>query len=373
MSMVVIGLGDPKAVKRFSGTLLTDVGRKEIFTRKWTGKGEASKKPIMQLVDLEKEKGDQISFDLTMAFSMQPIEGDNTIHGKEEGLNFYTQVIYIDQMRGGANCGGAMSRKRTLYDLRALAKTKSVDWWAQVQTQIKFMYLSGARGSNTDWLFPTTYTSFANNSLTSPDTNHIVYGGVATAFSSTGGIATTDTMSTLPIDRAVAYAAMMGGSGPAYSKVPQIQPNDVEGEEMFLLIMNPYQAFNLRRNTTTNDWADVTKAMAMATGRDNEFIKGGLGIWNGVVLHQHANVVQFTTAGVSSNVNAARALFLGRQAGVVAFGSPGGDLRFGWHEETDDRGNQIIINTNAMWGFEKATFNGNDYGVIAIDTAATRP
>ena len=139
------------------------------------------------------------------------------------------------------------------------------------------------------------------------------------------------------------------------------------------MIMDPYQAFNLRRNTTTNDWADVQKAIATASGRDNEFIKGGLGIWNGVVLHKHANCVRFTDYGAASTVSATRALFLGRQAGIVAFGSPGNDLRFGWHEEMDDRGNQVIIDTNAMWGFEKATFNGNDYGVIAIDTAATRP
>lgn len=370
MGQTIVGLGDPKAVKRFSGTLLTDVGRKEIFTRKWEGKGENSKKPIMRLVDLEQAKGDQISFELSMALSMSPIEGDSTLHGKEENLSFFSDSVYIDQMRGGANCGGRMTRKRTLYDLRARAKTLSVDWWAQVQTQIKFMYLSGSRGTNTDWLFPTTYSSYANNALVAPDTNHLVYGGVATSKAS---LAATDTMTTLPIDRAVAYAGMMGGSGPAYSKVPQIQPNDVEGEELFLMIMDEWQAFNLRRNTTTNDWADIQKAMAMALGNKSEFIKGGLGIWNGVSLHKHANCVRFTDYGAGSNVNATRALFLGRQAGIVAFGSPGDDLRFGWYEDTDDRGNQIIIDTEAMWGFKKTTFNGNDFGVMAIDTAATKP
>ena len=37
---------------------------------------------------------------------MQPIEGDAILHGKEESLNFYTDAVYLDQMRGGANCGG---------------------------------------------------------------------------------------------------------------------------------------------------------------------------------------------------------------------------------------------------------------------------
>ena len=37
---------------------------------------------------------------------MQPVEGDKELHGREEKLEFFTDVIYIDQMRGGADCGG---------------------------------------------------------------------------------------------------------------------------------------------------------------------------------------------------------------------------------------------------------------------------
>ena len=231
------------------------------------------------------------------------------------------------------------------------------------------MYLSGARGTNSEFVFPTTYTGFANNSLTAPDTNHIVYGGVATTKAT---LAATDTMSTLPIDRAVAYAEMMGGGGPAYSEVPQIQKCNIDGEEVFLCIMDPYQKFNLRRNTTTNDWADIQKALATAMGKTSEFLKGGLGIWNGVVLHSHQNCIRFTDYGGAA-VQATRALFLGLQAGSLAFGSAGQDLRFGWHEEGRDNDNQVVITTHTIFGFKKVTFNSNDFGVMAIDTAATKP
>ena len=135
-------------------------------------------------------------------------------------------------MRGGADCGGRMTRKRTLHDLRKVAKARSVDWWARAFDEILFMYLSGARGVDTDrnFLYPTTYTGFANNSLSAPDSNHIVYGGAATSKAS---MVATDTMTTAPIDKAVAYAGMMGGGGPAYSEVPQIQRCDIDGEEVF--------------------------------------------------------------------------------------------------------------------------------------------
>ncbi len=370
MAQTIIGLNDAKAVKRYSGNLAVDIGRKGYFTRKFMGKGNIPVKPIWQLTDLESDAGEQVTYDLSMQLNMQPIEGDQVLHGKEEALSFYTDAVYIDQMRGGADCGGRMTRKRTLHDLRAIAKARSVDWWARVFDEVIFMYLSGARGTNSEFVFPTTYSGFANNSFTSPDTNHLVYGGVATA---KVNLASTDTMSTLPIDRAVAYAEMLGGGGPAYSEIPQIQRCNVEGEDSFVCIMDSYQAFNLRRNTTTNDWADIQKAIATSVGRDNEFYKGGLGIWNGVVLHKHQNCIRFTDYGAGLNVNATRALFLGLQAGALAFGSPGQDLRFGWNEEGRDNNNRVVITTNTIWGFKKVTFNGNDFGVMAIDTAATKP
>lgn len=369
MGQTIIGLNDSKAVKRYSGNLAVDVGRKGYFTRKFMAKGEVPTRPIWQITDLESDAGEQITYDLSMQLNMQPIEGDAELHGKEEGLSFYTDNVYIDQMRGGADCGGRMTRKRTLHDLRKVAKARSVDWWARVFDEIIVMYLSGARGTNTEFVFPTTYSGFANNSLTAPDSNHIVYGGTATLKSN---VTANDKMSTLPIDRAVAYAEMMGGGGPAYSEIPQIQKCEVDGEEVFLMIMDPYQKFDLRRNTTTNDWADIQKAIATAAGKESAFIKGGIGMWNGVVLHSHPNIIRFTDYGAGS-VAASRALFCGNQAGVIAFGSPGQDLRFGWHEEERDNGNKVIITTHTIWGFKKVTFNGNDFGVMAIDTAATRP
>ncbi len=369
MAQTIIGLNDAKAVKRYSGNLAVDTGRKSFFTRKFMGKGEVPTLPIWQLTDLNADAGEQITYDLSMQLNMQPIEGDGVLHGKEEQLVFFTDNIYIDQMRGGANCGGRMTRKRTLHDLRKIAKARSTDWWARVFDEIMFMYLSGSRGTNAEFVFPTTYSGFANNSLTAPDTNHTVYGGVAT---SKATLVATDKMSTLPIDRCVAYAEMMGGGGAPASEVPQIQKCDVDGEEMFLMIMDPYQAFDLRRNTTTNDWADIQKAIATAVGKESAFLKGGLGIWNSVVLHKHQNVIRFTDYG-SGAVVASRALFMGLQAGVVAFGSPGQDLRFGWFEEGRDNNNQVVISTNTIWGFKKTTFNSIDFGVMAVDTAATKP
>jgi len=80
----IIGLGDPKAVRKFSAFLAVDVGRESYFNRKFMGVGEESQMPIQTLPSLESDAGENISYDLVMQLKMQPVEGDNTLEGKEE-------------------------------------------------------------------------------------------------------------------------------------------------------------------------------------------------------------------------------------------------------------------------------------------------
>jgi N4-gp56 family major capsid protein len=98
---------------------------------------------------------------------------------------------------------------------------------------------------------------------------------------------------------------------------------------------------------------------------------------NNVVLHEHKSVIRFSDYGSGSNVAASRSLFMGTQAMVCAFGSPGTGLRFDWHEETADRGNQVVITTSTILGVKKCRFTidgtAYDFGVIAVDSAAANP
>ena len=57
-----------------------------------------------------------------------------------------------------------------------------------------------------------------------------------------------------------------------------------------------------------------------------------------------------------------------------AYGSPGTGLRFDWHEEVRDNGNQVVISSNCTWGTKKVSFTtpigAQDFGVFALDTYA---
>ncbi len=366
MAQTIIGLNDPKAVKKYSAFLAADVERDSYFTRKFMGTPDSSM-PIHLIKELESEAGDTVSFDLSMQLKMQPVEGDSPLEGKEEDLKFYTDSVQIDQMRGGVNTGGRMSRKRTVHDLRKVARKRQGEWWSRVFDELFFMYLSGARGINADFIFPTSYTGFAGNALSAPDSEHIIYAGTA---GTKVGMTANDKMTLTYIDQAVAVASMMGGGTQG---VPKIQPILINGESHYVQVLNPWQVFDLRTSGTSGQWLDIQKAAAAAEGRKSKIFQGGLGMYNNVVLHEHQAVIRFNDYGSGHDVEAARAIFMGVQAAVLAFGTSGTGLRFGWHEETRDNGNQAVITTHSIFGISKVTFNSLDFGAMAIDTAAKNP
>ena len=104
-------------------------------------------------------------------------------------------------------------------------------------------------------------------------------------------------------------------------------------------------------------------------------------MYNNVVLHSHENVIHFSDYGSGSNVHAERALFMGEQAGVIAYGVPGSGAmegsRFNWVEKTFDYDNQVGISAGTICGIKKTTYKRGsasyDFGVIAIDTAGASP
>lgn len=368
MARTIIGVNDAKAVKRWAGLLAYDQSQKSYWNQRFMGRGAEAEVPVQILTDLESDAGEQISYDLLAELRMAPVEGEDTLEGKEEAQRFYTDQIYIDQARCGVNTGGRMTRKRTLNNLREKAKRQQSSWWGRLQDELLFVYASGARGINPNFLLPTSYSGRANNGLVSPDSNHILYGNNATAFNN---LDSADTFDLRLVDRAKTKADAQGGGA---TNIPVLQPCKIDGMETFVCVMHTFQEDDLRSNTSTGQWLDIQKAAAASEGRSSPLFKGSLGMYRGVILHSHRNVIRFNTAGSGANLDAARALFLGSQAVVAAYGSPGTGQRFNWYEETRDNGDKVVISTSSIFGTKKVTFTtevgAQDFGVFALDTYA---
>ena len=364
MSATVVAFGDPKAVKRWSANLAVDTRKKSYFENRFIGTDDNN--VIQRKTELESDAGDTISFDLCVQMRNKPTYGDARLEGKEEALRFYTDQVIIDQVRHAVSAGGKMSRKRTAYDMRMIAKSRLGDYFARLVDELFFMYLSGARGINEDFIEDTTYTGFAGNAFTAPDTQHQLYGGAATSKAS---LTASDTMTVTVIEKAINKAEMMQARDP---RVANMVPVSNGSDDQYVLLMSPFQEYSLRTNTSTGQWLDIQKAAAAAEGRKNPIFMGSLGMINNTVLHKHRNAIRFSDYGAGANVLAARALFLGRQAAVVAYGTAGG-LRYSWEENTKDYGNEPTVASGFIGGLKKTTFNSRDFGVIAIDTAAADP
>jgi N4-gp56 family major capsid protein len=359
-----IPFGSVHAVKRWSGALFLDTNTKSYWARKFIGEGDNF--IIQRLTDLQTDAGDTITFDLSLQLRELPTYGDNRLEGSEESLRFAQDSIKIDQMRKGVSAGGKMSRKRTIHNIRKIGRDRLSDYWAKFKDEMYFIYLSGARGINQDFIETTAWVGHAQNSIQAPDAGHQMYGGDATSKAS---IDSADKMSRGVIEKAGVKAAMIRASNP---NLQNVMPVMINGEAHYVTIMSKFQSHDMRTGDTTG-WLDMQKAAAAAEGRNNPIFKGGLGMLNNIVLHEHESVIRFNDYGATVNLPAARALFLGRQAGVEAWGNANQGSRFDWSEIVKDHGNEPTVASGCIVGVKKTRFNGTDYGVIAIDTYAADP
>ncbi|MBB76623.1 MAG: N4-gp56 family major capsid protein [Planctomycetaceae bacterium] len=363
MSQTVIAFGDPKAQKKWSGQLFVETVKKS-YWEKFISTSENA--VIQRKTELDSDSGDRISFDLSVQLRGKPTTGDARVKGKEESLKFFTDEVIIDQIRKTVSAGGKMTRKRTAHNLRQIAKERLSEYWSQYIDEMYFMYLSGARGLNEDFIETVDYAGHAGNPLRAPDAQHVLYAGAAT---SKATLTAADTFNRDLVERATVKARMMRSKDP---KTANLLPISVDGGKHYVVVMTPFQEHDMRTETGERGWLEIQKAAAGAEGRKNPIFKGGMGMINNVVLHSHESVIRFGDYGVGGNVAAARALFLGKQAGVCAFGTAGG-MRFTWKEELDDFDNEPVVCAGTILGISKSRFNGRDFGVCALDTAASDP
>lgn len=365
MAITVTGVNSPQAVKRWATGLAVDVDTKSYFARRFIGTG--SNNIIERKTDLEDDAGDEIRFDLNMRLRGEMTYGDEIVEGKEDALTFYQDTVKIDQARKGVSAGGRMTRKRTLHDYRQLARERTGEYMAEWIDDGFFAYLSGdstLAAINGDSKFK---SAFAGNAIQAPDAGHLMYAGAAT---SKATLAATDKITVNLIERAAVKPTTMNQED---QDAVDMTPVNVDGGQHFVLLMHDYQKFDLRTETGEAGWIRYQQAAAGAEGRNNPLFKGNTGMIGDVVLHCHKRVRRFSDYGAGSNVAAGRALLLGRQAGVVAYGAAGNGTRMTWVEKMTDADNQVAIYCGTIMGFKKTRFGGRDFGVIAIDAACKNP
>lgn len=307
--------------------------RDNLFMSRFIGTGAQSM--IQELEDLKKEKGTKITFGLGMKLSGAGITGDNTAEGNEEAMTDYAEDVEIDQLRNQVRLTGKMDEKKNAYDMRTSAKDRLADWWAERIDQELLDKLCGK-----------TTSTFANTPTAAASSRSIFSGGQA----SIGAITTANKIDCKVLDAAKQAAKLAS---------PIVKPLRIGGKEYYVAILHPYDATNLRQDPVWNQ----AQRDANIRGEENPIFSGALGMYNGIIIHEHEYV--YRTNDGSGAAYVARNILCGQQAGVLAWGAP-----VGWVEKTFDYDNKWGVSVGAIFGTIKPLFNSVDYGVVTMFAAS---
>lgn len=351
MADTTFGTNDSLTVKLWARKLFQEA-LKETWFSKFIGEGTDSL--IQKKTETAKSAGDRIRIGLRMQLSGAGVQGTGTMEGSEESLTTYSDDLLINYLKHAVRWDASISQQRVAFSLREEATDGLKDWWADRFDTAFMNQLAGNTGQA-----DTRYTG--NNATIAPSTSRLVTAGPNLDTTEASLSATTTfAINFREIDRLVAIAR---------TATPLIRPIRVNGEERFVMFIHPYQTYQLRRDTSTNNFMDIAKAAlqgAVSAGK-HAIYEGALGMYNGVVLHESTRIPIITGTPASGAAAAfRRSIFCGAQAGVMAFGKKTPDhTDLSWREQEFDYGDKIGVKAGSVFGIKKTQFNSVDFGVIA--------
>lgn len=420
MADTVIPYGSPQAVQVQSAGLFAASMQRLTTLNRLTGKlpqqSDAESKlrlqssndmPIVRCMDLSKNAGDEVTFDLINPIGGKPIMGEAYAEGKGEAMDFSQDSLRINQTRKPISAGGKMTQQRTPHQLRALARAQAQGYMNRLEDQTKLVHLAGARGfaNDIEWVVPLAsdadFSSIVVNPIKAPTRNrHFMSTGSGiepiAAAANEITIATTDVMN---IDLVDALRTKLD-SMPLPPPSVRFDGDQMSADApMRVLLCSSEQYTSLVRSTNFRTWQ--ANAMARANmAKQNPLFMGEAGLWNGILIVKMPKPIRFyagnslrwcpsttsKTETATDLVPAAfgtgfavdRALLLGGQALAEAYGKARqtGNPYF-WSEKELDHGDKLEILIGMIAGCSKVQFqidHGDakqftDFGVMAIDTA----
>ena len=290
---------------------------------------------IQKRTDLQKDKGDRITFDILIKMSGSPITGNNELKGNEKKLVFYQDTAIIDMARDAFVKHERLENLKSQKNMLELGKQALKSYFAEIMDEYGMRALCGDTAL--------TYSQTG----TAPTVTRSAWGGDASADNNVG---TNDWLGVYEISRVKVLAQVAS---------PRFRGVRLQGKEHFVMFIHPYQTFQLKQD------AAFTQAMREALPRsekDNPLFNGLLAMWDGVALYEDENVL------LSYSTNVRRAVLCGAQAACMPFG--GGPFA---DEDHDDYGERHGVGLSLLWGIKKTVFNAVDYATYTIATYAPAP
>jgi N4-gp56 family major capsid protein len=362
MAVTTFGVNDALANKLWSKKLAVEVSKATAIAP-LIG---TSTNSIIQLKDeTQKGAGDQVTFGLRRQLVGAGVTEGQVLEGNEEALSTYSDAIRINELAHAVRVKNeqTIDAQRVPFSMREEANAGLVDWYADRMSLAAFIHWGGYTGTTMTFegynipVIDGRYTG--NNTPTAPTSGRQIWAGTATSDQTLG---VSDVFTLNLIDKAVERAKLAN---------PKIRPVRINGADHYVMYLHPTQVTSMRTNTSTGQWLDIQKA-AERRGSDNPIFTGALGVYNNVILREAEHVVPGVNSSTGAEISTIRrAVLLGAQSAVAAFGNKTAPERYKRVEELFDYQRELGVSVQTIWGLKKTTFQGQqDFGVIVVSTYA---
>jgi len=359
----VIGTSDPQAVKRWS----VDLMRESLGKMKLRGAMGRSNDSFIKIhMDLDKDAGDDVKFDLREQDRSAGVSGETALEGAESAMVFWQDSVTINLKRN-AHVFTTMSQQRTVHDLRREARDNMSNWFSWGLEAGLLAHFAGTTGDSTETSEPFLFqTSFGT-----PQAGGDVFGNTVAANDASRIVGPgTASLSVGLIEDAVATAKTIN---------PMIPKGKIDGGYYYLLLAHPYSVRSLRQtidNSGTAGWLD-SQRQASVRGESNPIWIDADSMYAGCIIVENEFVPYDVTTDTAYNV------LLGACGGSIAFGnawnrmssvrSATGGSAFSMIEDTDDYGNRTGYGVGSMTGFKRTEFNSLSYACLTVPTNEPPP
>lgn len=360
MATTTYGVNDALAVKLWSKKLAEEVSKATPIAPLM---GTSSNSIIQLKTETNKGKGDKVTFGLRRQLVGDGVSESQILEGNEEALTTYSDSIFINELAYAVRVKneGTIDAQRVPFSLRQEAKDGLVDWYADRLSMMFFIQACGYTAP--DMTFEGRAVTlkpvhWGFNAPIAPSVGRIIRAG---GQANDQSLTSSDVFTLDLIDKAVEMAKVAN---------PKIRPVRVDGGNHYVMYLHPYQVTDLRTNTSTGQWLDIQKA-AERRGSSNPIFSGALGVYNGVILREAEHV----TPGVNSSTGAQvstvrRAVLLGAQSCVAAFGMNKSPTRYKIVEELFDYQRELGVSVQTILGMKKTVFDSTDFGTVVVSTYA---
>lgn len=322
--------------------------------------GKSADSGIQRRDETSKGKGDAVTVGLRMQLSGAGVLGEGEpLEGSEEALTLYSDSLTLNQLSHQVILNGKLTEQRTEFDLRQEAKDGLSDWFADRIDTAAFNQLCG-NTAQTDL----RYTGGV--ATTAPTSGRQIWN--ESGVSADQSLTSAGTFSLAAIDRAITAAKVSS---------PYMRPLMINGRKKYVAVLHPYQVYSLRTSTTTGQWLDIQKA-AMMGGQisGNPIYDRALGEYHDTILWEDSRIPLGCNGSTPTTAvaNTRRAVFIGAQAGLIAFGQETKDAeKFTLVEKLFNYDTQYGVSAQLIFAMKKTQFNSADFGTIVMSSYAAAP